>query len=395
MSKQIVDFVNPQNLVWCRKKAGLDIPAVYKKASWSASTKKVEAWEKGEEFPSIDELKKLGQVYKKAWTLFLLKENIGQLGFMVMKDYRGSIQQADEQEKYELTSFANEMESRQQFLIEFADVLKIKTNNLFGSLVQEQSPEKVARVIIEHFQIDFEKFWKESTRRKALNFLQEQLGEHNVFVSFSSTNSKKQISLKTMRGMLVRSSRAPIIGINSAEKSVGAQIFTIFHELTHLLVEPVNENEIFVEQISFRNTDKKTPKERFCDKVSAIILIPASILKELEGKTITVEVVEEYCKKLKINVEPFLYRVSEHGLLSENEVDSLIKQCKQREEQDKASQDTENRKKPDGGLLHLLKNGKSFTKSVNTLYTEGVISYAQALGVLNTKSATFNKYVNR
>ena len=314
---------------------------------------------------------------------------------MVMKDYRGSIQGADEQEKYELTSFANEMDSRQQFLLEFADVLKIKTSNFFGSLAQEHNPEKVAQAIIEHFQIDFDKFWKETTRRKALNFLQEQLGERNVSVSFSSLHPKKQISLEIMRGMLVRSSRAPIIGINSAEKSVGAQIFTIFHELTHLLTEPVNENEIFIERISFRNTKRKTPKERFCDKVSAIILIPVSILKELEGQKITADVVEKYCKKLKINVEPFIYRASEYRLLQENEVDNLIEQCKKGEDQGKTNQATENGKKPDGGLLHLLKNGKSFTKSVNALYTEGVISYAQALGVLNTKSATFNKYVNR
>jgi hypothetical protein len=26
MSNQVIDFVNPANLVWCRKKAGLDIP---------------------------------------------------------------------------------------------------------------------------------------------------------------------------------------------------------------------------------------------------------------------------------------------------------------------------------------------------------------------------------
>ncbi len=395
MSKQVVDFVNPNNLVWCRKKAGLDIPTVYKKIGWSASTKKVEAWEKGKKFPSIDELKKLGQVYKKAWTLFLLKENIGQLGFIVMKDYRGSIQEADKQEKYELISFANEMESRQQFLIEFADVLKIKTNNFFGSLEQEQNPEKVAQAIIEYFQIDFGNFWKKPTRRKALNFLQEQLGEHNILVSFSSLHPKKQIPLDVMRGMLVRSIRVPIIGINSAEKSIGAQIFTIFHELAHLLTEPVNEKEVFIERISFRNTNKKTPKERFCDKVSAIILIPVSILKELEGQKITAEVVEGYCKKLKINVEPFLYRVSEYGLLNESEIDSLIEQCKKKENQDKANQATKNDKQPDGGLLHLQKNGKSFTKTVNALYTEGIISYTQALGVLNTKSATFNKYVNR
>lgn len=88
MSKELVDFVNRDNLIWCRQKAGLTISDVYSKTKWSAETQKIEKWESGESFPSISDLKKLGKIYKRAWTLFLIDRKINQLGFSVMKDFR-------------------------------------------------------------------------------------------------------------------------------------------------------------------------------------------------------------------------------------------------------------------------------------------------------------------
>jgi len=392
----VIDFVNPTNLIWCRKKAGLDIPAVYKKTGWTAGTKKVESWEAKEDFPTISELKKLGKVYKKAWTLFLLEEDISKLGFMVMKDYRGDIKTADERERYELISFANELEFRQNFMLEFSSELDIQQNRLFGSLVDAKDPRRVAELIVSQFGINRKDFIEKGTRRDALNYLQEKLGEHNVLVSFSSIHHKKQISVDTMRGILLRSNRVPIIGINSSEKSVGAQIFSIFHELTHLLTESISETKIFVDKISFRRTDTKSPKEKFCDQVAALILVPDSELEELKRQTITANIVESYCIRLKVNVETFLYRALDHNLLDKNDVDRLIKQCKPKDVDYIPTSDKKEKKGgPDGGLLHLNKNGKSFVKLVNSLYSEGSISYTQALGVLDVKSSTFNKYVSK
>jgi Zn-dependent peptidase ImmA (M78 family) len=226
--------------------------------------------------------------------------------------------------------------------------------------------------------------------------LQEKLGEQNVVVSFSSMHAKKKISLDTMRGMLLRSEKVPVIGINSNEKSVGAQIFSIFHELTHLLVEPANDTKIFIDKINFRRTETKDPKESFCDQVAAFVLVPDSELESLKGQEITPEVVKSQCIRLKVNVETFLYRSLDYGLVDRSEIDFLIRQSKPKDVDYIPAPDKNGKTSgPDGGLLHLNKNGKSFVKFVNSLYSEGSISYSQALGVLNVKSATFNKYVTK
>jgi len=137
MSKELVDFVNRDNLIWCRQKAGLTISDVYSKTKWSAETQKIEKWESGESFPSISDLKKLGKIYKRAWTLFLIDRKINQLGFSVMKDFRtltSDIPEKNDKSKPEIIEFLNEIEKRQEFLKDFNSELDIKDNNSFGSL---------------------------------------------------------------------------------------------------------------------------------------------------------------------------------------------------------------------------------------------------------------------
>lgn len=392
MNKELIDFVNTENLIWCRKKSGLDFTTIYKKANWSQSTKKIEKWERGEAFPTIRELKTLGKVYKKAWTLFLLEEDIPSLGFSVMKNFRGSFADANERERVEIIQFANEMEYRQGVMYEYADILEVKQNPFFGSLQNNKNVAHIADSIISELAINLEEMWRKKNRQEAVNFLQAELGKSNILICFSSNHPRKKIELNTMRGMLLRSSSVPVIGINSAESSKGARIFTIFHELVHLAIEQVNENEVFVERMSFRTRTKKTPIESLCDAVSAKMLVPDYILEELKGAEMSVGLVEQYCKRLKINIEPFLYRVQDFGLLDTKQVDFLMSRC--REENESADISETATGGPNGGMLKLLKNGKHFVSSVTALYTDGHISYSQALGLLDTKAKTYNKFAH-
>ena len=89
MSK--VHFANIENLKWAREKSCLDFPAIYKKTSWKNNTKKIEKWEAGEEIPTVDELRKLGKVYQKPWTIFIMKQNVKDLKFTILQDFRSSL----------------------------------------------------------------------------------------------------------------------------------------------------------------------------------------------------------------------------------------------------------------------------------------------------------------
>lgn len=64
---------------------------------------------------------------------------------------------------------------------------------------------------------------------KALNFWRSTLEEHGIAV-FQAT----RVSLKTFRGLSIYHSKLPIIVLNGAD-SAGGRIFTLFHEIAHLI----------------------------------------------------------------------------------------------------------------------------------------------------------------
>ena len=138
----------------------------------------------------------------------------------------------------------------------------------------------MAEKIISSTEIDMNTFWKKRTRPEAFNYLVERLAQKNIFVSNTNSNFHKKIAPQEMRGVLLNSSTAPIIGINTQNESYGARIFTVFHELTHLFRGDSFNGDVEVTKIDFRNQSKKDAKERFCDAVAAQILAPDSMLEK-------------------------------------------------------------------------------------------------------------------
>ena len=287
---------------------------------------------------------------------------------------------------------------RQRFLIEFSKDLGLEKNRLVGVAKNMSNPKKIAEKIITETGIDMSVFRGSHSRRDGLNYLIEEIGNHGVFVSTTSTHPKKKIPLTAMRGALLYSDKAPVIGINTTNESYGARIFTLLHEVTHIVTQNTPQKKNFeVTKIDFRNNDTTNPKERLCNKVAAYILIPDAELKKLAGRKFDSNMVKEVCIKLKVNSEPLLIRAHEYGLITQEEKKYLMKEIKERDWEEGSKAKKENSEKKagaDGGRLQLLKNGKNFFKAVVSIYTEGYITFTQALNVLNMNAKTFKKFSN-
>ena len=125
-----IKFTNRENLKWAREKSGLRLEDVYKKTKWTSKKKKIEKWEEGSDFPTISELRKLGNVYKRPWTLFIIEKKVSDLGFKTLEFRKIDMGLGPSSHLFE---FLNELKKRQDFLIEFADILALKTNQLVGA----------------------------------------------------------------------------------------------------------------------------------------------------------------------------------------------------------------------------------------------------------------------
>ena len=77
--------IKPEILLWARETAGLSIDAAAKKIGVK-NHERLAQWEKGEDAPTINQLRNLAQAYKRPLSVFYLQE-VPQR-FQVMKDFR-------------------------------------------------------------------------------------------------------------------------------------------------------------------------------------------------------------------------------------------------------------------------------------------------------------------
>src|SRR5262245_58127025 len=84
MSKSTPARVHPSLLIWGRTTAGLTVEVAAKKAQITTET--LENWEKGRTVPSVAQLRKLGEVYKRPLAVFFLPEP--PKGFDPQKEFR-------------------------------------------------------------------------------------------------------------------------------------------------------------------------------------------------------------------------------------------------------------------------------------------------------------------
>jgi len=72
MARGIPALIQPALLIWARQSAGIALEEAARKAHVDVEV--VSEWEEGEALPSIPQLRKLGEIYKRPLAVFFLSE---------------------------------------------------------------------------------------------------------------------------------------------------------------------------------------------------------------------------------------------------------------------------------------------------------------------------------
>lgn len=72
MSRSIPALIKPALLTWARERAGL--PLADAAAKVDIELERLQQWEQGTDRPSIAQLRKIGEVYKRPLAVFFLSE---------------------------------------------------------------------------------------------------------------------------------------------------------------------------------------------------------------------------------------------------------------------------------------------------------------------------------
>lgn len=84
MAKRSEALINHELLVWARRKAGLSLEEAARKAG--VASERLVSWENGENRPTINQLRKLAQAYKRPLAVFYLAKP--PRDFQPLRDYR-------------------------------------------------------------------------------------------------------------------------------------------------------------------------------------------------------------------------------------------------------------------------------------------------------------------
>lgn len=165
MSRSIPTLVKPKLLVWARKSAGLTLEAAASKTKLDAEV--LEAWENGDDAPSLSQLRKLGEAYKRPIAIFFLPEP--PLTFDAQREFRRLAGILPGKESPELRLALRNAVFRREAALELHRLTGDPLPHIDVQLHPGMDPEEVGEMIRQLLGISWEQQISWSSAHEALN----------------------------------------------------------------------------------------------------------------------------------------------------------------------------------------------------------------------------------
>ncbi|MBM6582988.1 ImmA/IrrE family metallo-endopeptidase [Microvirga sp. BT689] len=396
MAKRIKALVEPSLLVWARETASLPLEEAARAIGVPAE--QVEAWERGEGEPSIPQLKKVANAYKRPLPVFFLPEPPTE--FQPLRDFR---RLSDAGERPYSAKLAFEVRAAQERRAIALDVIASlgEPPTEFGIKASvRDNPETVAKRVRERLGVTLEQQSRWGEPDKAFKAWREAIEAVGVLV-FALSGAHHQVPLSEVRGFAIAEQPLPAIVVNSKDRTNG-RIFTLLHELGHVVLgTSAIENDL---EPPATLPAPARAIETFCNRLAAAVLMPRDALlveplvtaKARTGSEWTDAEIGALARRYCVSREAMLVRLVELGC-----ADRAFYQAKRAEY---AKQYEEIEDDSEGGgfapyqyqiLSHV---GRGFARLVlqgyyqNRLTLSTVSGYlgTQAKHVPNIERATFN-----
>ena len=271
MSRRLQIKLEPEVLRWARERSRIDLEGLAKKIS--VTPERVLEWERSGKI-SVSQADRLAHhTHTPLGFLYLPEPPEDRLP---IPDFRTRRDDASSRPSPDLLETVYLMQRRQAWMRD--ELIEEGSDPLdFVSAYQEKAePHQVADAMRAALQLERNWASRQSTWTDALSHLREQADRAGVLVVFSGivgNNSHRKLNTDEFQGFALVDDFAPLVFVNSADFQA-AQMFTLAHELAHLLV---GESGV----TSFDNhqpPDDAT--EQFCNRTAAEFLVPEVELRD-------------------------------------------------------------------------------------------------------------------
>jgi|GEM_PF-1249261 len=387
MGKKQYAYINNEMLVWAR----LETPFCESPMDVSLHCPEIDAtlldkWEKGEELPTLNEIRQLARLYKVPMACFYLSR-IPQKRIAPYTDRRTNLGSVYGKMSYELWSEIRKVLEYQQKAKEYSED-NLMQDRSFPMVRINAGIDECAKSIREYLGLPLSFKNKSTYNNNAFLYFQKIIESKDIIVAQIS-----KVELAEMKGISIYSEEFPIIAINNKDYE-GAKVFSLFHEMAHLLRRSsslclIDDNE--------RNDEE----EKICDRIAAAVL-----MDETEFRIVAADVFNKYKKwnqisltrlaeRFGVSMVAAFRRLHDLGLITHNIYRALYEQIN-REYEALINQIMGKRKDKKSiipyEIRYLSEHGRVFPRVIILAHSTGKITIGEACQVLGVKRKYYDSF---
>lgn len=299
---------NPGILRWARERASLSLDAVAKRMKKDSAV--IESWETGDSAPTYVQLETLAySVYKLPIAIFFFPDPPVEIS--PQEEFR-TLPDVEIQRLSPDTRFAiRRAQGMQVSLKELSANANPADNLIFRDLraSPDDAPIQVARAVRDYLGVSVDDQLNWHTVDEALKAWRTAVERVGVFVF------KRALKQRSISGFCLVNEEFPVIYLNNST-TMTRQIFTLFHELAHVLLSTSGitlRDDRYIENLP---RDHKVA-EVFCNRLADEILVPLADFQQfLSIVSWDDNEVSDIADRYKVSREVILRKALDRGLVT-------------------------------------------------------------------------------
>ncbi len=268
-------------------------------------------WETGDEYPTYSKLKKISDVFRKPSALFFFPEPPD------LPEIKGDLRTLPDE-------IVNSLSKNVIVQFEKAKAYQLSLYELYGnkkSIISEKNAfPKDIDDLCDHLRKKLEFPIKVQKARKSTKIVFEIF--RGKFYDLGIYVFKDAFKDNRVSGICLNDIQYPVIIINNS-MSFARQIFTLFHELYHLISD-TSGAEIIRDDYYIALDSKQEEIEKACDNFANSFLVPMEDFKnEIAKRDINEKQIEELSVLYSVSKEAIMYKLYKMKKITPTEYNSL------------------------------------------------------------------------
>ena len=260
--------INPELLIWAREESGYAADVVAKRIG--VKVERLAEWENGGRRPSVRQVQNLAKYYHRPFGVFFLPQRPAIPPLAAEYRRLPGVRPGVESPEFRLA--LRQMSLRRERTLELNDELAVEGEEFMTAAHISEGSAVVGRRLREALGVAVARQMAWRDEWQAWREWRSAVEGIGVLVF-----QFPKVPLSQARGLSLLHFPSPVVGINSKELAPGARIFTLLHELVHVVLALGQDERVAIRE--GRSDSEWAEVEHFTEEAASEAIIPEDALQ--------------------------------------------------------------------------------------------------------------------